>query len=89
MPYRVGMVKRITPSIAALLIAASAHGRQSMGTVSGDDEPAKTPASKDFRPPAPTDPGKPNVIVPYLLTFVLGGVTVGLAVLPSGRTHQD
>jgi hypothetical protein len=43
----------------------------------------------DVRPPAPTDPGKPNYIVPYILVFALAAAAVGLSVLPSQRTHQD
>lgn len=75
-----------------LAVAASALGRQSMGA-SGDDKPvdgSKTStAPKDIRPPAPAEPEKSAVAVPYALAFALGGAAVALAVFPSGRTHQD
>lgn len=44
---------------------------------------------KDVRPPAPAEPEKANVILPYIIAFVLGGAAIGLAVMPSHRTHQD
>jgi hypothetical protein len=51
--------------------------------------PARTDPSKEVRPPAPAEPEKAAVAVPYLLTFAIAGAAVGLAVFPSGRTHQD
>ncbi|MDX2115157.1 MAG: hypothetical protein SFZ24_05975 [Planctomycetota bacterium] len=56
---------------------------------SGTPRAAAAAAPKEMRPPAPVEPPKPNVIVPFLLMFVFIGATVGLAVLPSKRTHQD
>lgn len=69
----------------ALIVSGDALGQ---GMVSADEEPA-TAKVKDVRPPAPSDPGKPAIVMPYLLTFVLGGLAVGLAVMPSGRSHQN
>lgn len=74
------------------IVASPAMARQGMGIA--DDESTtnldpKSKSTRDVRPPAPQDPGKPSVIMPYLLTFVLGGAAAGLAVLPSRRTHQD
>jgi hypothetical protein len=82
---------RLGAAAGGLVLAiAGVAGAQSMGMISDDEQaPGKGAPPKDVRPPAPTDPGKPAVVVPYLLTFVLGGLAVGLAVMPSGRSHQD
>lgn len=69
------------------IVAASLTLMLSGAAVAQNNAPASAPV--DVRPPAPTDPGKPNVIVPYLLMFLLGAAAIGLAVMPSQRTHQD
>lgn len=79
----------------ALALTAPAWGQKGMTTI-GDDpatptesSPANADPNKEIRPPAPAEPEKAAVAVPYLLTFVLAGAAVALAVFPSGRTHQD
>lgn len=80
---------------AGLMLALTlpAFGRQAMKQLGSEDlAPTGKPAAaapKDVRPPAPADPEKAAIAVPYVLTFVLGAAAVALAVLPSGRTHQD
>jgi len=69
--------------LSALAVPASA--RQSMGL--NDGSTSAGPA--EVRPPAPADPGKHNIIVPYLVAALLGGAAIGLAIMPSKRTHQD
>lgn len=65
------------------------------GMTAGDAEPVKSTTSatptgpKEIRPPAPAEPEKGGIAVPYMLTFALGGAAVALAIFPSGRTHQD
>lgn len=70
-----------------LLMSGGAAFGQSVGIAGGDDSAPAAP--KDVRPPAPAEPGKPALVVPYLLIFALGAAAVGLAVMPSHRTHQD
>lgn len=77
-----------------LMLAGSAYAQQGMSTVGDEPAPGSSPASrssapKDIRPPAPSEPEKQNIVVPYLLLFAIAGAAVGLAVFPSGRTHQD
>lgn len=79
----------------AFALTSPAWARQGMKV--DDEQPAEATAptpkrndpSKEVRPPAPAEPEKAAVAVPYLLTFVLAGAAVALAVFPSGRTHQD
>lgn len=83
---------RTSAVIAAGLLlglASPSLARQSMGFDTGDENPNPATQTQDVRPPAPTDPGKPSIVGPYLLMFVLVGAAIGLAVMPSGRTHQD
>jgi hypothetical protein len=72
---------------AAALLAAPAAARQGISAddIFGDAQPA----AKDIRPPAPAEPDKHSPIVPYALTLLLAGAAIGLAVMPSHRTHQD
>lgn len=79
---------------AGLALAVAAPALAQKGMSSGDDEPVKSTtttraATKDIRPPAPAEPEKSAIAIPYALTFALGGAAVALAVFPSGRTHQD
>jgi hypothetical protein len=84
----------LTISIA---LALTAQAWAQKGMKIDDEQPEATPAgtparndpSKEIRPPAPAEPDKPSIAVPYLLTFAIAGAAVGLAVFPSGRTHQD
>lgn len=46
-------------------------------------------AAQDARPPAVQDLGSGGVILPYLIGGVLALAAIGLAVMPSGREHQD
>jgi hypothetical protein len=46
-------------------------------------------AAQDARPPAVQDLGSGSVILPYLIGGVLALAAVGLAIMPSGREHQD
>lgn len=78
-------VRKIATIGGAVLILSAGAAGQSI-TVGGLDD-AEAPAT--VRPPAPADPGKPSLIVPYALTLVFAAAAVGLAVLPSARTHQD
>lgn len=82
--YTFPMLKPTARRAAIALFAALsvAPALQAQGSGAGG-------GAVDVRPPAPTDPGKPNYIVPYLLVFVLAAAAVGLSVLPSQRTHQD
>ena len=73
-------------SIVWLSIFTSVAFAQTLGA--GDDDAAET-GVQDVRPPAPSDPGKPSVMIPYALVLVLGGAAVGLSILPSQRTHHD
>lgn len=74
---------RLLPIVAASLTLMLSGTALSQNNAPAPSQPV------DVRPPAPTDPGKPNVIVPYLLMFLLGAAAIGLAVMPSQRTHQD
>lgn len=78
--------------IIGLCLSSAASAQKGMSTVGDEPAPGSAPAStapKDIRPPAPSAPEKQNIIVPYLLLFAIGGAAVGLAIFPSGRTHQD
>jgi hypothetical protein len=88
------MTRRTAPAwIAACLVLAlapAALAQKGMGAVE-DPDPTQAPSAppKDVRPPAPAEPEKASVAIPYALTLLLGGAAVGLAVMPSSRTHQD
>lgn len=45
--------------------------------------------SREVRPPAPSDPGKPSAILYYGVALVAGGIAYAIAIMPSKRTHQD
>lgn len=63
--------------LGGALISSPAHAQ-------GSGAPAK-----DIRPPSPAEPGKPNVVGTAVLGFVLGAAALGVAMMPSKRTHQD
>lgn len=67
---------------SAIVLPASAQMGGSL-----DSETPQGPV--EIRPPAPADPGKYNIIVPYLIAALLGSAAIGLAIMPSKRTHQD
>lgn len=86
------MTIRTRTALAATLwltLSLPALARQGMKQIGDDDAAPSKAAPKDVRPPAPAAPEKANIAVPYVLTFALAGAAVALAVLPSGRTHQD
>lgn len=89
-PYRQGM-NRLPPKLRALLLAGalSMASSASLGQSVGIVEDSGTSGQVDVRPPDPGDPTPPNSAVMYILLFVLIGASIGLAILPSKRTHQD
>lgn len=68
----------------ALLLAPTGASAQSVGIVEDSG-----PVGQDVKPPDPGNPTPPNTGVIYILLFLLIGASVGLAILPSKRTHQD
>ena len=51
------------------------------GSASANEEPV--------RPPTPTTPKEPSRLLPYGVLFLVGGITIGVGLIPSKRTHQD
>jgi hypothetical protein len=68
----------------ALLLAPVGASAQSIGIIEDTG-----PGQKDVKPPDPGNPTPPNTGVIYILLFLLVGASIGLAILPSHRTHQD
>lgn len=68
----------------ALALAPGAASAQSIGIIEDTG-----PVGKDVKPPDPGNPTPPNTGVIYILLFLLVGASIGLAILPSKRTHQD
>lgn len=68
----------------ALGAAVSAANAQSMGV-----DPRALEARENVRPPDPGDPAGSNSFIIYGAVILLGGVALGLCLLPSRRGHQD
>jgi len=68
---------------AAMLASPAALG-QSMGV-----DPNALGPRENVRPPDPGDPAPANTLVIYAAVIVLGGVALGICLLPSRRGHQD
>lgn len=72
--------------IAASVVAASGPAVLGQGMGFIEDQPK---AKAIVRPPDPGNPTPPSVGLMYVILFALVGASLGLAILPSKRTHQD
>ena len=52
-------------------------------------QPGKKSAEEAPVPPTTNKLEEPNVILPYLVAFILIGAVVGVSTIPSKRGHQD
>ncbi len=89
------------PALPALLVAgvmiaatpAAMYAQGGMGTRqrpgSGGDNASAPASAQPVRPPTPEPPKEPNRLIPYGLLFLIGGITLGVGLIPSKRTHQD
>jgi hypothetical protein len=84
--------RRAVPFQTALLLAPFVAIGALPGTAVGQGMEMSLdsgPKAVEVRAPAPADPGNPPFFLVYLAGFGLSAAAVGLAVMPSKRTHQD
>ena len=80
-PFRTALLLGALATMGAPAGTAFAQGME-MSLDSG-------PKAVEVRAPAPADPGNPPFVLVYLAGFGLSAAAVGLAIMPSKRTHQD
>lgn len=77
-------VLALLASIVLSGAAANEARAQSLGTTGQQQQQQVT-----VRPPDPGDPEAPSRLMVYAVALLLGGAAIGLAVMPSRRTHED
>lgn len=81
-------IKCLTTAFAATAIvgfsAGAARAQDGMGFAG--DEPGD---GLEVRPPDPGKPDEPSRMLVYAAGVLIGAVVLGLAIMPSKRTHED
>jgi hypothetical protein len=80
-----GIRRRLKGFLAGLTLALTGAASFAQMSLEGPE----SAASQIVRPPKVEMPGRPPLILYYLVVFVVGGAVVYAAVMPSKRTHQD